>query len=209
MHLFQIVCCENNGVTRFLQFDNLVDHQPGCQIVQVGQWFVHQQNLWLHGQHTGNGKASFFTPGKKVGPFIFIPGQIHCRQRPGDPVQDLIMAQSKVFRAEGRIVRYGFADDLAVGVLKHHPHLLAGRHGILFHGFSTNAYRSPKKGKASRSNGAKGRLSGPVGTGNDGELPLVERKGNVFECLRAIGIRMAKIFSFNDAHNLSGIRSQG
>jgi len=67
-------------------------------------------------------RRRFSPPGEGVRVALFKAGHPHCPEAVVDPAPDLRGGQAEIPRPEGDVLLHRHPDDLAVRVLKNHPH---------------------------------------------------------------------------------------
>lgn len=102
------------------------DYGSDAGVVEIGERLIENENRWLHGQHTGDGKSSFFASGEGVGSSVRQVFETDSHQALPSTDFDFVSTQSQIFGAEGDIACNRLSNDLAIGVLKYHADTLSG-----------------------------------------------------------------------------------
>ena len=114
-----------NGDARFAQLADRAHDLCASVGVQHRRCFVQNQAVGAHGDDARNGDALFLPAGQLIRRCLalFVDAcQLHCFVDAG---ADLRRRHAQIFRRKGDVLLHDGGNDLVVGVLEHHAHLLA------------------------------------------------------------------------------------
>ena len=61
-HFFHIMGSHNNRVATPMELQDLFEDLTHATVIQVGEWFIKNENTGLHRQNPGNSDPALFAP---------------------------------------------------------------------------------------------------------------------------------------------------
>ncbi len=133
-HFFDIVGGKQDGMPSRVKLDNLKKNLLGTGVIQVGKRLVQYQGFGVESQDSCNGQTFSLASGEPEAGFMCQILKLGELKGALNASLDLLPGQPEVLRPEGDIFPHRLPQDLAVGILEHHPHSrddLAGMVGYL------------------------------------------------------------------------------
>ena len=117
-----LVLDEQHGVTSFKAGQGL-EELPGARRVQIGRWFIQDEDGLLHGQQCGQGYSLGLASRQGIQPPVTVGKHPHLFQSLEDAVFHVVARDPQVLQAKSHLVLHHQGGEGGFGVLQHQTNM--------------------------------------------------------------------------------------